>query len=341
MTDAVWWFYLFWFPKFMNEQFGVDIKTIGLPMITVYLLADVGSIAGGWQSSWLLKRGWSANAARKTAMLTCALCVVPVVAAPLVQGSWYIGDGWSIDAKWVAVLLIGVAAAAHQGFSANLFTLTSDMFPRRAVGSVVGIGGFAGAIGGVIMNLSAGYFKDLTGNYIVMFAAAASAYLLALLVIHLLVPRLEPVDPTAPLATPELAIRSSFCRFVASFDRVGFGHVLARLCLAVPQAALFVVLIANKVDPHHAFFWSSREADRHLRFDFDDDRLWNPNFRKVVDRFIGPARHDLLRVLFANPRHFAQLLFSGPIQVHECRRRFRNDRLRRRTHHGRIGEGHL
>ena len=197
MTDSVWWFYLLWFPKFMNEQFGVDIKTIGYPMITVYLLADIGSIAGGWQSSWLLTRGWSANAARKTAMLTCALCIVPVVAAPLVQGSWYIGDGWSIDAKWVAVVLIGVAAAAHQGFSANLFTLTSDMFPRRVIGSVVGIGGFAGAIGGVIMNLSAGYFKDLTGNYIVIFAAAASAYLLALLVIHLLVPRLEPVDPTA------------------------------------------------------------------------------------------------------------------------------------------------
>ena len=170
MTDSVWWFYLLWFPKFMNEQFGVDIKTIGLPMITVYLLADIGSIAGGWQSSWLLTRGWSANAARKTAMLTCALCIVPVVAAPLVQGSWYIGDGWSIDAKWVAVVLIGVAAAAHQGFSANLFTLTSDMFPRRVIGSVVGIGGFAGAIGGVIMNLSAGYFKDLTGNYIVIFA---------------------------------------------------------------------------------------------------------------------------------------------------------------------------
>jgi ACS family hexuronate transporter-like MFS transporter len=181
LTDAVWWFYLFWFAKFMNEQFGVDIKTIGLPMITVYLLADVGSVAGGWQSSWLLGRGWSANAARKTAMFTCALCVVPVVAAPLVGN------------KWIAVLLIGMAAAAHQGFSANLFTLTSDMFPRRAVGSVVGIGGFCGAIGGVLMNLSAGRLRDMTGNYFAMFAIAASAYLTALLIIHLLVPKLEPV----------------------------------------------------------------------------------------------------------------------------------------------------
>jgi ACS family hexuronate transporter-like MFS transporter len=181
LTDSVWWFYLFWFAKFMSEQFSVDIKSIGLPMITVFLLADVGSIAGGWQSSWLLNRGWTANAARKTAMLTSALCVVPVVFAPLVAE------------KWVAVLLIGLATAAHQGFSANLFTLTSDMFPRQAVGSVVGIGGFAGAIGGVLMNLGAGRLRDMTGNYVPMFAMAATAYLAALLVIHLLVPRLEPV----------------------------------------------------------------------------------------------------------------------------------------------------
>jgi ACS family hexuronate transporter-like MFS transporter len=181
LTDAVWWFYLFWFAKFMNEQFGVDIKTIGLPMITVYLIADIGSIAGGWQSSWLLGRGWTANAARKTAMLTCAICVVPVVAAPLVSS------------LWIAVLLIGLAAAAHQGFSANLFTLTSDMFPRRAVGSVVGIGGFCGAMGGVLMNLGAGRLRDITGNYLAMFAIAASAYLTALVIIHLLVPRLDPV----------------------------------------------------------------------------------------------------------------------------------------------------
>jgi ACS family hexuronate transporter-like MFS transporter len=194
MTDAVWWFYLLWFAKFMNERFDVDIKSIGLPMITVYLLADIGSVAGGWQSSWLLKRGWTANAARKTAMLTWALCVVPVSLVPLVQGTYHIAGNWSIDAKWIAVLLVGLAAAAHQGFSANMFTLASDMFPRGAVGSVVGIGGFAGAMGGVLMNLAAGGLRDLMGNYIVMFSVAASTYLLALLVIHLLVPRLEPVE---------------------------------------------------------------------------------------------------------------------------------------------------
>lgn len=191
MTDAVWWFYLFWFAKFMSEQFGVQIKQIGAPMITVYLLADIGSIAGGWQSSWLLGRGWTTNAARKTAMLTCAICVVPVAFAPLAQSTQILG--WTIEAKWVAVLLIGLATAAHQGFSANLFTLTSDMFPRGVVGSVVGIGGFAGAMGGVIMNLGAGWLKDQTGNYTVMFSIAASMYLIALLIIHLLVPRLEPV----------------------------------------------------------------------------------------------------------------------------------------------------
>jgi ACS family hexuronate transporter-like MFS transporter len=193
LTDAIWWFYLLWFPKFMYEQFDVDIKKIGLPMVTVYLIADFGSIFGGYQSSRLLARGWSANAARKTAMLTCALCVVPVIAAPLVHGYWTVA-GWRIDASWVAVLLISLAAAAHQGFSANMFTTASDMFPRWAVGSIVGIGGFAGAMGGFFLNLAAGRLKDMTGNYIAMFAIAASAYLTALLIIHLLAPRLEPAN---------------------------------------------------------------------------------------------------------------------------------------------------
>jgi MFS transporter, ACS family, aldohexuronate transporter len=182
LTDSVWWFYLFWFSPFMFDQFGVNIKSIGVPMVTVYTLASVGSIAGGWLSSWLLSLGWSTNSARKVAMLACALCVVPVAAAPLVSR------------EWIAVLLIGVAAAAHQGFSANLFTLASDMFPRRAVGSVVGIGGFAGAMGGFIMNICTGWLKDLTGNFIVMFTVASLIYPLALLVIHLLVPRLDPVE---------------------------------------------------------------------------------------------------------------------------------------------------
>jgi ACS family hexuronate transporter-like MFS transporter len=182
MTDSVWWFYLFWFPVVMADRFNVDIKNIGLPMITVYLLADVGSVAGGWLSSSLLGKGWTANAARKTAMLVCALCIVPVAMVP------------SVNSQWVAVWLVGVAAAAHQGFSANLFTLTSDMFPRKAVGSVVGIGGFFGAMGGFFLNMGAGRLRDMFGNYTAVFMIAGSAYLAALLVIHLLVPRLQPVQ---------------------------------------------------------------------------------------------------------------------------------------------------
>ena len=180
LTDAIWWFYLFWFPLFMNDRFGVDLRTIGLPMIVVYVLADFGSVGGGWLSSALMKRNWTVNAARKTAMLVCAILILPVAIAPHVTG------------QWVAVILIGVAAAAHQGFSANIFTTSSDMFPRKAVGSVVGIGGFAGAIGGFFMNLGAGWLKQNTGSYEIMFAIAGVVYLIALLIMHLLVPKLEP-----------------------------------------------------------------------------------------------------------------------------------------------------
>lgn len=180
LTDAVWWFYLFWFPLFMNDRFGFDIKNIGLPMVTVYLLADVGSVGGGWLSSHLLKRGWSVNAARKTAMLVCAFLILPVAMAPRVESAW------------VAVWLVGIAAAAHQGFSANIFTTASDMFPRPAVGSVVGFGGFAGAMGGFLMNLAAGWFRENQGSYVTMFTVAGVIYFVAILAIHVLAPRLEP-----------------------------------------------------------------------------------------------------------------------------------------------------
>jgi ACS family hexuronate transporter-like MFS transporter len=151
-------------------------------LVTVYLLADVGSVSGGWMSSFLIGRGLSNNAGRKLAMLICAICILPVVMAPHVNG------------KWIAVTLVGVAAAAHQGFSANLFTLASDLFPRKAVGSVVGIGGFAGSMGGFVMNLGAGWLKQHTGSYATLFALAGLAYLLALFIIHALVPRMAPAD---------------------------------------------------------------------------------------------------------------------------------------------------
>jgi ACS family hexuronate transporter-like MFS transporter len=190
LTDSVWWFYLFWIAPFIAHRFPVGsetsaVKKIALPMMMVYLMSDVGSVIGGWQSSWLIGRGWSLNAARKTAMLTFALCIVPVAAAPVV------------DSKWLAVALIGVAAASHQGFSANLFTINSDIFPRSAIGSITGIGGFAGAMGGFALQLAAGWLKEATGTYVVMFCIAGSAYLVALLVIQLLIPRVEPVRITA------------------------------------------------------------------------------------------------------------------------------------------------
>lgn len=183
LTDPVWWFYLYWIPNFFRDKHGLDLTTIGLPLIIIYLIADVGSVGGGWLSSTFIKRGWTINRARKTAMLICALAVTPIIFASNVQN------------LWVAVALIGLAAAAHQGWSCNLFTTTSDMFPRRAVGSVVGIGGMAGALGGATMAVATGYILESTGqNYSIVFTIAGTAYLVALAVIHLLTPRLDPVD---------------------------------------------------------------------------------------------------------------------------------------------------
>src|SRR5467141_2394143 len=180
LTDPVWWFYLFWVPGFLQSQHGLALTRIGAPIVVIYLISDVGSVAGGWLSSSLIKRGRSVNAARKIAMLVCAVGVIPVVFA------------YRVESTWSAVLLIGLAAACHQGFSANLYTLTSDMFPVRAVGSVVGIGGMAGAIGGLFIATVVGHVLQWTGSYRVPFLIAGSAYLLALVIIHALVPRLEP-----------------------------------------------------------------------------------------------------------------------------------------------------
>ena len=182
LTDPIWWLYLFWVPDFLKRNHGLDLKTMGLPLVVIYLVADVGSIGGGWLSSHLIKRGWSTNAARKTAMLVCALAVVPMLAAAQVKS------------LWMAVALVSIAAAAHQGWSANLFTLVSDMFPKRAVGSVVGIGGMAGSVGGMLIALVVGAILQKTGSYVPIFVMAASAYLVALVIIQLLVPQLAPAD---------------------------------------------------------------------------------------------------------------------------------------------------
>jgi len=190
MTDPVWWFYLFWLAKFLDKNYHITLAKLSLPVIVVYLVADIGSIGGGWLSSRLIKRGWTINAGRKTAMLVCAICVVPVVFASLATH------------MWVAVGLISLATAAHQGFSANIFTSASDMFPRRAVGSVVGIGGMAGAVGGMLFSATTGYVLLWTNsNYVPVFIVCGSVYLLALLIMHLLVPRLEPAKIDVEAAT--------------------------------------------------------------------------------------------------------------------------------------------
>jgi len=182
ITDPIWWFFLFWLPKFLNTRYGLSLSELGPPLVAIYILSDIGSITGGWLSSGLIKRGWTVNRARKTAMLICALSVVPIVIAA------------SVSSLWIAVALIGLATAAHQGWSANLYTLTSDMFPRHAVASVVGIGSFGGAIGGMLIATFTGFLLESTGSYVPIFVLAGSAYLAALAVIHLLAPKLEAAE---------------------------------------------------------------------------------------------------------------------------------------------------
>jgi ACS family hexuronate transporter-like MFS transporter len=204
MTDPIWWFYLYWIPNFLRDNHKLDLTTIGLPLVVIYVVADVGSIGGGWLSSNFIKRGWTINRARKTAMLLCALAVTPIMFAS------------NVKHLWVAVGLVGLAAAAHQGWSANLFTTASDMFPRRAVGSIVGIGGMSGAIGGATMAVATGYILQTTGgNYRIVFTIAGTTYLLALLIIHLLAPRLQPVEE----------IETGTVRSVSIGTIVGFGFV--------------------------------------------------------------------------------------------------------------------
>jgi MFS transporter, ACS family, hexuronate transporter len=180
LTDPIWWFYLFWLPKFLDARYGIKLSQIAAPLIVIYLLADVGSVFGGWLSGALIGRGWSVNGARKTTMLVAALVIVPTMFAPRASN------------MWVAVTIVGIAAAAHQWWSANIFTLPSDLLPRFAVGSVVGIGGFFGAIGGVLFQRATGWVLGRNGsNYTPVFLVCGLAYVTALLIIHLLAPRLE------------------------------------------------------------------------------------------------------------------------------------------------------
>jgi ACS family hexuronate transporter-like MFS transporter len=182
LTDPVWFFYLFWLPKFLDGSFGVKLSALAAPLIVIYLVADAGSVAGGWMSSRLIARGWSVNAGRKAALLTAAVAILPTAFTP------------SVGSMWGAVAVVSLAAAAHQAWSSNLFTLVSDTFPQRAVGSVVGIGGFCGAVAGWAVQRSTGRLLEATGgDYTLIFYVCGAAYLVALTIIHLLIPRTEPV----------------------------------------------------------------------------------------------------------------------------------------------------
>jgi len=180
LSDPIWWFYLFWLPSYLRITFHLDIHGNRLPLVVAYGISTVGSVGGGWLSGAMLKRGISLNRARKTAMLICALAVLPVLYAPFSKE------------LWLVVALIGLAMAAHQGWSANLFTLVSDLFPKSAVGSVVGFGGMIGSLGGVLFQLVTGYVVQWTHSYIPIFAVCGSSYIIALLFTHLLSPRLAP-----------------------------------------------------------------------------------------------------------------------------------------------------
>src|SRR5256885_866396 len=183
MTDPVWLFFLFWLPKFLDASFGVRLAGLAAPLVVIYVAADVGSITGGWMSGALIRRGWSVNRARKTALLVAALCILPAGFAP--------GAG----SVWMAVGIVSVAAGAHQWWSANLFPTVSDMFPPGAVGSVVGIGGCAGLFSAFGLQRLTGTILPATGgNYGPIFAVLGLAYIGALALIHLLVPRLEPAE---------------------------------------------------------------------------------------------------------------------------------------------------
>jgi MFS transporter, ACS family, hexuronate transporter len=179
-TDPIWWFFLFWLPKFLSTRHHLSMADMAWPLVIVYNSATLGSIGGGWLAARFFSMGWNANRARKGAMLVCALGVMPVAFASFAEN------------MWAAVALLALGVACHQGWSANLFTLASDLFPKRAVGSVVGMGGLGGAVGSMLIATFTGFVLQFTGSYLPMFVIAGSAYLVTLLIIHLLVPALEP-----------------------------------------------------------------------------------------------------------------------------------------------------
>ncbi|MCC3158056.1 MFS transporter [Hymenobacter sp. 15J16-1T3B] len=198
LTDPIWWFYLFWLPDFLNKQYGLKGTEVALPVALVYVMSSVGSVGGGWIPMNFIKNGWAPFKARKTSMLLIALCVFPIVIAQ---------QAGSVN-MWLAVIVIGIAAAAHQAWSANIFTTVSDMFPKRAVASVTGIGGMAGGLGGILLSALVQkrmfvYYESigqLDKAYFIMFWICGGAYLLAWILMHFLVPRMKPIQLDGPAA---------------------------------------------------------------------------------------------------------------------------------------------
>ena len=191
VTDAVWWFYLFWGAKFLADTFGVNIHDIALPFFVIYIFADGGSILGGYLSGVFIRKGWTINKARKVTLLICALIILPVSFVAVT------------DNKWIAIFLIGFAAAGHQAWSANIFTLVSDVFPRKATASVVGIGGMIGAVAGIVADFALGSVLDQAGNtgYFWAFLIAGSCYLIILGLVQLLMPKMTPLDENLNLVS--------------------------------------------------------------------------------------------------------------------------------------------
>ena len=182
--DPIWWFFLFWLPGYLFDRYDLDLKSFGLPLAAIYLISDIGSIAGGWMSSQLIAGRPQPPISRASSRCSSAPSACCRSSSRKASSS-----------VWGAVLVIGLATAAHQAFSANLYTLPSDIFPRVAVGSVIGIGGTVGAVGGMGMSLFTGYILDATdNNYSILFAMAGGAYFVALIAVHLLSPRLARVE---------------------------------------------------------------------------------------------------------------------------------------------------
>lgn len=181
LTDPIWWFYLYWLPKFLDAKYGIKLATVAAPIVFVYVVADFGSVFGGWLSGALMRRGWTANRARKTTMLIAALAIVPTMLAP------------RVESMWAAVAIVSIAVASHQWWSANMFTMATDLFPRRAIGAVIGIGTCMGSAGGFFFQRATGRILQANGNdYVPIFVVCGLAYVVALAVIHLLSPRLTP-----------------------------------------------------------------------------------------------------------------------------------------------------